>query len=305
MPPEAEDGLVAATRERLAALQADLKGYTHVAATPHHPGKAVIDSAIAAIGKQLGVADSYEFIDAFVKAKDDWLDLSDDIHDVISFYKTQTPTWRRLLEALERFEPNREALDKDVKAAVALSNLEGIRDNPNPWGAVSQIEPLITTVDTVNEALAQSKREHALLSIDAKIAEVEKALDAAQASDGLRNRALLKLQELKTKVAGLTSIPMIFYCQAQAGDALDTAMATIESAAARTSSGIAGEPATQTSPSKTGPAAVAPKPAKVIRASDFTPKTYLETETEVDAYVSKLRAELMAALSAGQRIRIQ
>ena len=98
---------------------------------------------------------------------------------------------------------------------------------------------------------------------------------------------------------------MIFYCQAQAGDALDTAMATIESAAAKTVSGTAGEPATQTSPSKTGPAAVAPKPAKVIRASDFTPKTYLETETEVEAYVSKLRAELMAALSSGQRIRIQ
>jgi hypothetical protein len=82
-------------------------------------------------------------------------------------------------------------------------------------------------------------------------------------------------------------------------------MATIESAAAKTVSGTAGEPATQTSPSKTGPAAVAPKPAKVIRASDFTPKTYLETETEVEAYVSKLRAELMAALSSGQRIRIQ
>lgn len=305
MPPEAEDGLVAAARERLAALQVELKGYAHVAATPHHPGKAVIDSAIAAIGKQLGVADSYEFIEAFVKAKDDWLDLSDDIHDVISFYKTQIPTWRRLLQALERFEPNREALDKDVKAAVALSNLEGIRANPNPWGAVSQIEPLVTTVDTVNEALAQSKREHALLSIDAKIAEVEKALDAAQASAGLRNSALLKLQELKTKVAGLTSIPMIFYSQERAGDALDAAMSMIESATPKAAPITAAEKGSTTAATRTSGPVVAPKPTKAVRAADFSPKTYLETEADVDAYLAKLKAELLAVIQSGGRARLQ
>ena len=51
---------------------------------------------------------------------------------------------------------------------------------------------------------------------------------------------------------------MIFYCRARAGDALDAAMATIESAAAKTAPATAAEPATQTAPSKTGSAAVAP-----------------------------------------------
>lgn len=51
---------------------------------------------------------------------------------------------------------------------------------------------------------------------------------------------------------------------------------------------------------------VAPKPAtKVIRAADLSSKSYLETEAEVEEYLEKLRAELLAAIKAGQRARIQ
>ena len=49
----------------------------------------------------------------------------------------------------------------------------------------------------------------------------------------------------------------------------------------------------------------APKPAKVIRAADLSGKSYLETEAEVEEYLAKLRAELLAAIKAGQRARIQ
>ncbi|AWI80381.1 ATPase [Parazoarcus communis] len=317
LPPDDEDGLVTTTRENLAAWQTELKGYAHVAATKYHPGKALIDTAVSRIAKQLAVADSFEFVDAMVKAKDDWLDLADDIHDVTSFYKTQVATWRRLLDALDRFADNRDALDKDTKAAVALISLDAIRDNPAPWGVVSQIEPLIATVEAVNESLAQSKREHALLSIDAKIAEVGRALDAAHASDLLRNRALLKLQELKTKVAGLASIPMIFYCQDQAGDALDAAMAMIEAATPKPGPNTLGEKGggaaastnttttTTTSTLTTSPPVVAPKPTQVVRAADCTSKTYLETEQDVDAYLARLKAELLKVIQAGQRARLQ
>ena len=103
MPPEAEDGLVAATRERLAALQAELEGYAHVAATPHHPWQGRHRQCDRrhrqAVARWLTAMSSSTLRQG---GKDDWLDLSDDIHDVISFYKTQT-TWRRSPEALERF----------------------------------------------------------------------------------------------------------------------------------------------------------------------------------------------------------
>lgn len=65
-------------------------------------------------------------------------------------------------------------------------------------------------------------------------------------------------------------------------------------------------PATPAAPPSTGavPGAV-PKPSQVVRVADFSPKTYLETEAEVDAYVISLKARLLAVLQAGQRVRIQ
>jgi hypothetical protein len=43
----------------------------------------------------------------------------------------------------------------------------------------------------------------------------------------------------------------------------------------------------------------------VVRAADFSPKSYLESEAEVEAYLASLKTKLLAVLHAGQRIRIQ
>jgi hypothetical protein len=47
------------------------------------------------------------------------------------------------------------------------------------------------------------------------------------------------------------------------------------------------------------------KTTRVIRSADLSSKTYLETEAEVDAFVSKLRTELLAAIHARQMARVQ
>ena len=307
-----EDGLVADFRANLAEWQAKLKEYSHLSTTKHHPGKAAIDQALLRISKQLAIRDPFEFVEAILAHKGEWLDAADDIHDLISFYKTQITTWRRMLEALQRFEPNRPALTKEGVAANALQQLEAIRDNPTPYQQINQIEALIQSVEAVNAKLVDSKREHALLLLEKKIAEVSQALDQAHAQADLRNRALLSLQQIKLDIAAQTSIPQIHYLQEQSGNALDSAMDMITAALKSTTVkpplaakatgdsstviNISGDQATQ---------AVTPLPAKVIRAADYSSKSYLESEAEVEEYITKLRAELMAAIKAGQRARIQ
>jgi hypothetical protein len=298
---EDADGLVADFRFALSEWQSDLKGYVQTASAKNHPGKDVIDAAITRIGKQLAIRDAFEFIEAMLTAKNDWIDTSDDIHDVMSFYKTQLPTWRKLLEALTSFGDNRDVLLNEPSSAAALTDLEAIRDNPTPYGQIPRIDALIKTVETVNEAAAQDKRESALKSIDAKIAEVQKSLDQIQAGADLRNKALHPLQELKTKVSGLTSIPKILYHKEQGGNLLDDAMMAIQAAMAK--------PVAPPEPGKPAgtptPAAPQPKPSKVIRAAELSPSIYLETEAEVEAYVAKLKSELLDTIHSGKRARIQ
>ena len=302
---EDADGLVADYRAALGEWHGDLKGYVQTASAKYHPGKLVIDAAITRIGKQLAIRDAFEFIEAMLLDKTDWLDTGEDIHDVVSFYKTQLPTWRKLLEALTGFGDNRDVLQKDAASAAALADLEAIRDNPTPYSQIPRIEGLIKTVEGINESAAQVKRERALNSIDAKIAEVMKSLDQVQASADLRNKALLGLQELKTKVAGLSSIPKILYLQEQAGNLLDDAMEVIEKASP-TPASVANDPGAATGPTVlvTGPNTTPPKPSKLIRAADLSPSIYLETEAEVEAYVAKLKAELLETIRSGKRARI-
>jgi hypothetical protein len=157
--------------------------------------------------------------------------------------------------------------------------------------------------------LAQEKRERALLSLDEKIAEVQTKLTALAATPDTSNKALRLLQDLRMRLASQTSIAQILYLQGQGGDAMDEAITLIEAAAtAAAKPAQVAEPGNTIKPLQTGAASVPQPPAKttkVIRAAELSSKTYLETEADVDAYLSKLQAELLAAVRAGHIARIQ
>ena len=302
-----EDGLVVEFRTRLGEWQADLKSYSLTAASPHHPGKADIDAALSRIGQQLAIHDSFAFIESLLASKDDWLDAAEDIHDLVNFYKTQITAWRKLLDGLRGFQDNREALKKLPTAVAALAELEQIRDNPKPYGKVSRIEPLLATVTAANEQLAQEKREKALLSVDSKIAEVQAKLNACSATPELCNKALKPLQDLKARIASQISIAQILYLQGQGGELMDEGIALVESAVAKPPPKVA-TPGDTTTPLVTGdpaPPALVAKPTKVVRVAEFSTKTYLENEADVDAYLVKLKSELLAVIKGGQKARVQ
>ena len=307
MGREEEDSLVADFRARLTDWQAELKSYAHTAATPNHPGRADIDVVLTRINQQLSTRDSFAFIEALLAAKDEWLDAADDIHDLVNFYKTQITAWRKLLEGLRAFADNRDALNKVAPAAAALNDLALIRDNPKPYSQVNRIETLLATVSAVNEELTQARREKALLSIDGKLAEVQAKLGAASATSDLSNKALRPLQDLKARVASQTSIAQILLLQDAGGDAMDEAINLVVAAAPKPAHQVA-TPGDSAKPVQTGQPGVPPPVAKttrLIRAADFSSKTYLETEADVDAFVAKLKAELLVAVRAGQITRIQ
>ncbi|MFZ2814132.1 MAG: BREX system P-loop protein BrxC, partial [Rhodoferax sp.] len=304
---EEEDALVADFRARLLEWQTELKGFVLTANTANHPGKADIAAALTRVAQQLSTRDSFAFIETLLAAKDDWLDAADDIHDLVNFYKTQITAWRKLLDGLRGFADNAEALKKVPQAAIALVDLEKIRDNPKPYALVNRIEPLLATVTSANEALAAEKRERALLSIDSKITEVQSKLSAVSATPELSNQALHGLQQLKTSIASQTSIAQILYLQNQGGDAMDEAITLIESATAKAAHQVA-DKGDSSKPVQTGHPNVPPpatKPTKVIRAADFSAKSYLETEPDVEAFITKLRAELLATVRAGHKARLQ
>jgi hypothetical protein len=299
---EEEDNLVADFRSRLGDWQSDLNGFVLTASTPHYPGKVEIENALGRIAQQLAIRDSFAFIEGLLAAKDDWLDVSEDIHDLVNFYKTQISAWRKLLSGLEQFADNRDALNREPQAASALTELIQIRDNHKPYGLISKIEPLLATVTAVNEQLAKVQREKVLQAINEKITEVQSKLAAVSASPDLSNKALLNLQDLKKQISNQVSIAQILYLQTQAGEAMDEAFTLIE-----VSQVIPVPPGGGSNPQGPGQTSVPPpvKTTHVIRAAELSSKTYLETEADVDTYIEKLKAALLEAVRSGQIARIQ
>jgi len=314
-PRDDEDGLVADYRDNLAKRKTELERAKVKAEQKDYPGAAEIAKALQAIDRQLAIRDPFEFLNAMLSARDDWLDLAEDTHDVLSFYKTQAPVWARMLEAMTRFADNHTELAKDPVTATAMAELERIHANKTPYGQVNKIEALLATVDKVNDGLAAERRAKAIEAIDSKITEATQALDAAQAEAALRNAVLKPLQDLKRQLAGICSIPRILFLQNRAGDLLDEVMnklAQAEKAKAPTTPPPSGDtrtpnqvgekkhlapPATQSAPQS--------RPIKVVRSADVGVKTYLESEADVEDYLARLKTELLAVIHLGQRARIQ
>ncbi len=317
-PADDEDAIVSSFKHELRERKKQLEIAKAKAEQKGFPGADVISRALGALNRQLGIVDSFEFLTALIDARADWLDLADDIHEVQSFYSTQAAVWTRMLESMVGFADNKEALVKDAVAATALGELDLIRTNPAPYGQVNRIEALVASIEKVNERLAGEKREKALLSVQAKIVEGQRALDDDNAPPDLRNAVLKPLQDLKAQLAGLVSIPRILFLQGRGGELLDDAMEKIAAAArARAKTPLAAaSPAAHantvvdSASSAVGnpPSAPAPtpaKPIKVVRPADVSKKTYLENVGDVDEYLDALKAELLSAIASGHRARIQ
>lgn len=319
-----EDKLVAEFRHQLQQWYEQLAGYLPLARQADYPGKADIEAIQSLIRKQQAISDSAAFVEAMLAANDDWLDAEEDLRDLEGFYdadKGQILTWRRMLASLAAIKDNRDKLLEDAKAAPALRELDTIKALLRPYGQISKIDSLLGSIEQANEALAAEKRQHALHKIDEKISAVQQGLDQLQAPDDVCNQALHKLQQLRQKVAAETSISQIFYLQGQAGTLLDKAMDVLASYQAKLAASKPvppPKPAPDTNGGHTGGSTAKPavvnqptasytiKPSKTVKAANFTAgQLYLESEADVDAYLARLRAELMGIVNAGQRVRVE
>jgi hypothetical protein len=106
------------------------------------------------------------------------------------------------------------------------------------------------------------------------------------------------------------SIPRILFLQGRGGELLDDVMDKIATAAKAKAQSKAVTPlvssgAFESSTAEPTPTAPITKPIRVVKPAEISSKSYLETEREVEDYVAKLKAELLAVIESGYRARIQ
>ena len=272
----------------------ELSQFKTLADTGNYPGGPEIAGALGIINKLLAETESFGLIDKFLELKGDLLDLSDDVHELRSFYGTQRPTWDKLHKAETRFQPNRAWLDQDATANTALTRIQQILAAPAPYGMVKEAEGLIQSIEQVNDALVAQHRAKVLPAIDAQLDKIQVELDDAKATGDLRNQCLHPLQQLKGRVETQTSIAHIDQATGSAVDLADAAFEKIEASAK-----VEPPPGVKDVPKPVV------KPRRLIQAASLVPKPYLETQADIDAYLDKLRTALEKVIADGDRIEIR
>ena len=291
-----------------------LKSFASVAQTGHFPGKPEIEQGLATVASVLEQTSSFVLIERFIEDGAAFEDLAENYEDLDDFYNSQFQTWLALSKALnEKFKANAPALDKNDEAKRALAELQKIYALPAPYAQLRHIQPLIDKVSEINKQLILEKRLHGLKRINLCIQRVEITLNDVKAPNDIKNKALRQLQACKHDMEETSSIPQIISDQADAEAYESDAEELINDHIEQQRKNLASKPVIVT-PNTTGSDNDAdnelPKPVYVKRTISFSPASLstgesIETEEQVEQYLSKVRDELLKAIQAGDRVRIK
>jgi hypothetical protein len=128
-----------------------------------------------------------------------------------------------------------------------------------------------------------------LQSIDTQKDRITAELDAAKANPDLRNHCLHPIQTLRSQLEKLTSMAHIFEAKSEVEGLCDEALVKIEKS---------NEVVPQ-------PGGVPIKKRRVLKVAQLPTNTYLETQKDIDEFLTKLRQELEKSIEADERIEIR
>ena len=297
--PISEELLDRFIQESLNQWQSGLHEWGVLARTGNYPGEAEISAAQKEVAKLVEVTDSYSRINLFLAMEKDLLDISDTIQELSHFHQAQKPAWDRLQQAVLRFQPNQRQLQQDKVAGPAWKRMGKILKDPAPYGMIKESDGLIQKVEITNTRLLAEKRTQTLECIDKRIHDVKQEMQNMYTIPAIHNQCLHPLQQLRLAVATESSIAHIFQYQEDALDAFDEAIKTLEEASGKRPP----EPDGLVVGGKVGKQAV--RTWRVIRPKDLTKQTSLESQDDVDAFLTALREKLEAAIRNHERIEIR
>ena len=327
--PESEKELLNIAQANINTMKTKLDGFANKASTGHYPGVKAIDNGRVLLAGLIEVQSSYQFIGSFLANGDALLDFEEDYQDLENVYETQFSTWQKLHKALTiDFDRNRIALEKDTGAMAALQKLETIYNKERPYRDIREVEPLIESINKVNEALLMEKRTHAKSRIEHRIEQVQQQIKVAHVPSALSNKVLRPLQLSLKRVNDLTGIAEISQEQADTIAFEEEAHELInkfieeqqvlleqkaqEEAEKNKKAGKVDADNGVYQPTKIKPLKIAePAPKKIVTVDtlsvmrEVNSAGVIETEQDINTYLSALKTKLTDLVNSNNKIRIK
>ena len=269
-----------------------LKGYQSIQKNGY-PGEAMTEFCLSVIKPLLDERDPRARIKRFAEAHVELEKVSENIHTLTHFFEHQRTAFDKLTNALSTFKGNYDEIGKDPAAATAYGRMIEIREAQEPYGLLKETTGLIAVVEPVNQSCVDKTRAEALRSVDAAFQSVVAELKSVQADETLSGSVLMSLQNLRDIVGKTSSVAHLKLYGGQTCDErrLEAFNQIHEWAEKKNSD-------KKTTVQKT-------KPVCTVKVSSVAKAGFMESEDEVEAFVDRLRQELLAKVRAGNRVEVR
>jgi len=303
MGPDGEDLIVAFLRSKLEGWLEDLKRFQGLTESGNYPGKPEVERLLNQVKPLLAEKDSAAFIEGFNLAKNDLLDGTEEFHTLSTFFTSQRPTWDRMRKAFETFDRNRLQLEEDEAGKVALRRMEAILHMEHPYASVQEGPDLITKLEGIQNFLLAQHRSQTKGKIEGLLDSLRQDAERLQLSSSVFEGCTANIKRLLERVDRQESIPHLKQAVEEADHLYGDAFQRLEAAYV--------PPALQPPIADGGakPQPLPPKPVikkpRMVKPAELAPKPVIESQEDVEAFLTILRTELEAALANHERIQIR
>ena len=180
--PADDDGLIAYVLDSFTAERDKLQLLLDSQyASGNYPDKSVVENGVKLCNDLLShKKDNIALLTKLVSMEDDFLDLSDDLTAVYSFFKNQKVIFDSASNLLSSLSAETEYLQAEQEATRALSQIRTIINMPKPYKNIADLPTLIQKVQNVYAQLMNLKRQEVYSEIQAAMGEIHQAANYNQ-----------------------------------------------------------------------------------------------------------------------------
>lgn len=217
--PSDEDALIAYVLNGFTAERDKLQSLlSHEYASGQYPDKAVVENGVKLCDTLLmQKKDNIALLTKLVAMENDFLELSEDMSDVLAFFKNQKTIFDNAAAMLRSMDAEKDYLQAEQEAMNALGQIRSILSMSKPYKSIAQLPTLTQTVQNVYNGLLSLKKQEVHADIQAAMGEihqtakedqmniVRRADDAFDEKKAAANAAktLTQLDAMKIQIANL------------------------------------------------------------------------------------------------------
>lgn len=278
--PSDEDGLIAYVLDSFTAERDKLQELLNSAYQSRaYPDRSLVEQGVKLCGELLGQKkDNTALLKKMTAMEDDFLDLSEDMADVLAFFKNQKELFDRAASLLYSLSTETEYLQTEQEATRALAQIRTILAMPKPYKSIAELPDLIQTVQGSYRALLELKRQDINAEIQAALGEIHQTAKTDQ--QNIVAKADQALSGKKKAAADATTLTQL--------DAMKIQISSLRQQYLR-SLVVVEKPNVDTVTANRG-------------SICYTMK--LENEADVDKYVANIKAKLMELLQGHDVLHI-